>query len=134
LFQDKLDFVFKYDFDRKEEVIWNKRPSKGEKSIYVPTTPGWGTGQAFAVIGFFANPNQSGHILLLAGSNAVATEAAGQMASDTELMSRILKDAGFDPRQDQLQFEILLRVETIASSLDRFNVIACHRLGVSVPR
>jgi hypothetical protein len=134
LFQDKLDFVFKYDLDRKEEVIWNKRPFKAEESIYVPTTPGWGTGQAFAVIGFFANPNQSGHILLLAGSNAVATEAAGQMASDAELMSRILKDAGLDPRQPQLQFEILLRVETIASSLDRFNVIACHRLGVSVPR
>jgi hypothetical protein len=87
LFQDKLDFVSKYDLDRKEEVIWNKRPSKAEEGMYVPTTPGWGTGQAFAVIGFFANPNLSGHILLLAGSNAVATEAAGQMASDAELMA-----------------------------------------------
>jgi hypothetical protein len=129
LFEDKLDFVFKYDLNRKEEVVWNTRPSKAEANMYIPTAPGWGTGEAFAMIGFFANPNQTGHILLIAGSNAVATEAAGKMAVDTELMSRILKDAGFDPHQNQLQFEILLRIDTIASSLARFNVVACHRLG-----
>jgi hypothetical protein len=134
LFNDKLDFIFKYDLDRKEEVVWNTRPSETEAKIYVPTTPGWGTGQAFAVIGFLANPNQTGHVLLLEGSNAVATEAAGQMATDVELMSRVLKGAGLDPHEDQLQFEILLRVDTIASSLDRFNVIACHRLGAGKVR
>jgi hypothetical protein len=110
------------------EIVYNRRAENGETSVYIPTMPGWGTGEAFAIIALLTNENQTGHILMLAGSNSVATAAAtgwpqtwiplrgcfGNMVS----MCMIPKG----------QFEFLLRVNTMASSLNTFQVAACHRL------
>jgi hypothetical protein len=133
LFQDQLDFEFRYDAKLGEEIIFNKQPAMGESTIYVPTVPGWGTGEAFAILALLVNPNQSSHIMILAGSNAAATEAAGKLVTDTELVSRTLKEHKLDPYDPHVQFEMLLRVTTVASSLNTFNIVACHRLS-SMPR
>jgi hypothetical protein len=133
LFQDQLDFEFRYDAALREEVIYNKQPAAGENAIYAPTAPGWGTGQAFAIVALLVNPNQSSHIMILAGSNAAATEAAGKLVTDMELVSRTLKTHQLNPYDPHVQFEMLLRVTTVASSLNTFDVIACHRLS-TLPR
>jgi len=129
LFQSVLDFEFRYDPDRHEEVIRNKRPAPGEAAVYAPTTPGWGSGQAYAIAAFLANPNQSGHVMILSGSNAAATEAAGKFVTNPQLVAQTLKAHGLDPYDEQLQFELLLRVTTIATSLNTFDIIGCHRLS-----
>lgn len=129
LFQDRLDFYFKYDPERRGELIYNRNAEHGEPSVYVPTAPGWGTGQAFAIIGLLANQNQTGHILILAGSNAVATEAAYRLATDVDSIGRVLEEHGVNAYDPKAQFEILLRVNTMASSLSTFDVVACHRLS-----
>jgi len=129
LFQDRLDFYFGYDPVRHNEVIYNRRVDRGEAAVYVPTPPGGG-GQAFAVIGLLANQNQMGHILILAGTNATATEAAGKVVTDGEFIVRILQEHGIDVHDRTVQFEILLRVNnTMAPSLSTFDVVACHRLS-----
>jgi hypothetical protein len=131
LFQDRLDFYFKYDPARHEEVVYNRRAEHGETSVYVPTIPGWGTGQAFAIIGLLANQNQTGHILILAGSNSVATEAAYRIVTDVDSISQVLQEHGVNVYDRNVQFEILLRVNTMASSLNSFDVVDCHRLSES---
>jgi hypothetical protein len=131
LFQDRLDFYFKYDPARHEDVVYNRRAGHGETSVYVPTIPGWGTGQAFAIIGLLANQNQTGHILILAGSNSVATEAADRLVTDVDSIARVLQEHGVNVYDRKVQFEILLRVNTMASSLNTFDVVACHRLSGS---
>lgn len=128
LFQDRLDFYFTYDPARHEEIINNRHAEHGETSVYVPTTPGWGTGQAFAIIGLLTNPNQTGHVLILAGSNSAATGAAYRLVTDMDSISRVLQEHGVDVHDPKTQFEILLRVNTMASSLNNFDVVACHRL------
>jgi hypothetical protein len=129
LFQEYLDFEFQWDPERKEEVIRNKRPSSGEVPIYAPTVPGWGTGQAYAIAAFLANPNQAGRVMILSGSNAAATEATGKFVTNPPLVAQTLKSHGFDPSDEHLQFELLLRVTTVATSLNTFDIIACHRLS-----
>lgn len=129
LFQDRLDFYFTYDPTRHEEIINNRHVEQGESSAYVPTTPGWGTGQAFAIVGLLDNPNQTGHVLVLAGSNSVATQAAYRLVTDMDSIDRVLQQSGIDRDDRTAQFEILLRVNTMASSLDNFEVAACHRLS-----
>jgi hypothetical protein len=128
LFQDRLDFYFTYDPTRREEIINNRRVEHGEASVYIPTAPGWGTGQAFAIIGLLENPNQTGHVLILAGSNSVATEAAYRLVADVDSIDRVLQEHNIDIYDRKAQFEILLRVNTMASSLDTFEVVACHHL------
>jgi hypothetical protein len=126
LFQDQLDFNLVYDEAMKQEIVRDNHPQAGESPIYVPTAQGWGTGKAYAIIAFLANPNQSGHVLLLGGSNAEATEAAGKLAVNLDLLSRTLKKYGIDPNGPPHHFEILLRVDTMAGSSKTFEIIACH--------
>jgi hypothetical protein len=134
LYQSQLDFEFAYDAELKEEVIRSKRPARGEAAVYAPTIPGWGTGQAYAIAAFVTNPNQSGRVMILSGSNAAATEAAGKFITDARLVARTLTTHGLDPYDDQLQFELLFRVSTVATSLNTFDVIACHRLSAVAAR
>ncbi len=129
LFQDQLDFAFAFDEEKKAEFVRNKRPRTGEQARYVPTANGWDTGQAYAIIALTANPNQSGQVLILAGSNAEGTEAAGKLATDAKLLSRILEEHGIHPGGPPRHFEILLRVSTMAGSSNTFQVLAIHALA-----
>jgi hypothetical protein len=128
LFQDQLDFQFFYDTSTSQEMIRNRKRLKGEPAIYNPSARGWGTGQAYGLISFTANPNQTGHVLLMAGSSAEATEAAGRLALDREAMVRTLKANGISPADTAVPFQILLRVETMAGSPNSFAVEAFHKL------
>jgi hypothetical protein len=132
LFQDQLDFNFEFDSVRKAEFVRNKHPRNGEASVYVPTAEGWGTGQAYAIIALVNNATQGGKVLLLAGSNAEATEAAGRLVTNVDLFSGTLRSHGIDPRGSARRFEILLRVSTMAGSPNLFEMIACHQLPANV--
>jgi hypothetical protein len=128
LFQDQMDFDFIYDASLRQEVIRNKHPRKGELSAYVPTARGFDTGQAFAAIAFVGNPSQNGHVLVLAGTNAEGTEAAGKLVSNLDLLSRSLRRCGIDPAGPAVRFELLLEVHTMAGSPNTFEVAACHQI------
>jgi hypothetical protein len=128
LFEDQLDFVFEYDQAGKQEIIRNRRPGRNEPAAYIPTARGFGTGNAYGIIGFVGNPGQAGEALLLAGSNAEATEAAGRLATNLSLLASILKNCGVDPQGVPRHFEVLLRVTTMAGSANTFDVVACHSL------
>ena len=128
LYQDPADFDFVYDEGLKQEVVRNKHAQKGELPLYVPTAKGWGTGQAYAIVAFMRNPGQIGHVLLLAGTNAESTEAAGKFATDVDLLSGTLRKYGIDPNGSVRHFEVLLEVRTMAGSPSALAVIACHAL------
>jgi hypothetical protein len=128
LFDEELDFRFEYDEEMKSEIIRNVSVRSGEADRYVATAQGWDTGQAYAVVAFVANPGQSGQILLVAGSNAEATEAAGKLITNLSLVSDLLKRHGIDPSGPPQHFEALLRVATMAGTSNTFEVIAFHKL------
>jgi hypothetical protein len=129
LFQNQLDLTFEFDETRKSEFIRNRRPLNGESPEYIPTAAGWDTGQAYGIIALVGNPNQTGQVLILAGSNAEATEAAGKMATNTKLLAQTLRNHGIDPKGPPRHFEILLQVSTMAGSSNTFDVIAFHSLA-----
>ncbi len=129
LFQDQLDFSFAFDSVRRSEFIREKNRGKGEERHYLPTAEGWETGHAYAIIALVANPNQSGTVLLIAGSNAEATEAAGKLATNPDQMAQTLKGSGINPGGHLRHFEILLQVSTMAGSPNTFQVIACRPLS-----
>jgi len=128
LFDDQLDFTFEFDAARKSEFIRNRRPHAGEDAVYVPTAEGWGTGQAYAIVAFMPNPQQNGYVLVLAGSNAEATEAAGKLALNADALAPALRAAAIDAGGPAQAFEVLLRVSTMAGSPYISEVVVCHRL------
>ena len=131
LFQDQLDFDFVRDPKLNREIIRNKKVQQGEQPLYIATAGGWDTGDAFAIIALLPNPNQAGRVLLLAGTNAEATEAAGKFISNSAEVARSLEAHGIDPKGPACNFEILLHVRTMAGSSQTLEVLAFHRLAAN---
>ncbi|PYT95316.1 MAG: hypothetical protein DMG38_27535 [Acidobacteria bacterium] len=129
LFSDELDFRFVFDKDSRQEIIRNVHPRQHELTSYIPTAPGWATGQSFALIAFVKNPDQNGHVLLLAGENREGTEAAGRLVTDLARLSDVLQKCGVPPSGPLRQFELLLHLNMMAGSPNNVDVVACHILS-----
>jgi hypothetical protein len=128
LFDNELDFTFAVDKATKQEIVLNTHPHPDELPTYVPTALGWATGQSFAIIALVQNPDQNGSVLLLAGANGEGTEAAGRLATDPVRLAPILKGCGINPEGPLQDFELLLRLNTMAGSPSNIDLVACHIL------
>jgi hypothetical protein len=132
-FSDQLNFRFVYDKNSGQEIIRNIHPRSIEQPQYVPTGLGWATGQSYAIVALVRNPDQNGHVLLVAGANAEGTEAAGKLVTDLPRLSTALRNCGISPSAPQPYFELLLRLNMMAGSPTSLNVEACRNLtGSSV--
>jgi hypothetical protein len=128
LFSDQLDFRFEFDKSSRSEIIRNFHPRPGEQPLYVPTAPGWATGDSYSIIALVRNPDQSGQVLLLAGANAEGTEAAGKFITDLPRLSTELRKCGFAPSGPLPHFEMLLHLNTMAGTPNNIDLVACHIL------
>ena len=128
LFNDQLDFRFVFDKNTGQEIVANVHPQPNELREYIPTAQGWATGRSFAVIAFVQNPDQNGHVLLLAGADGEGTEAAGKLVTDLPRLASVLKNCAGSPSGTIQHFEILLQLNTMAGTPSNVSVGACHLL------
>ena len=128
LFSDQLDFRFVFDKSSGSEFIRNFHPRPNEQPQYVPTAPGWATGDSYAILALVRNPDQSGHVLLLAGANGEGTAAAGKFATDLPRLSTELRKCGIAPSDPIRHFEMLLHLNTMAGTPNNIDLVACHIL------
>ena len=128
LFNEQLDFSFKYDDDRKGEIIVNRHPRAGELPVYVPTVRRGAFGDAFAIAAFLQNPRQKGNVLIFAGSTGEATFEAGRLMTDFPALNETLRRGGISASDARQHFEMLLRLNTIGGSTHNSEVLAVHRL------
>jgi hypothetical protein len=127
LFTEQLDFAFDYDNELKTEFLRNNHPRSGESPRYIPTALGGATGRTFGIIAFIRNPNHSGHILLVAGTTAEATEAGMKLVSRPEFSAVLRRDRTTDSGPPR-HFEVLLSVEEMAGAPARSEIMAVHTL------
>jgi hypothetical protein len=131
LFGDQLDFRFVFDPKAKTEFIRNEHPRPQEASAYVPTAPGWQTGQTFATVALVKNPDQVGQVLLVAGATGEGTAAAGRFITDTARMNATLKECGVRNSGEVQHWQLLLQLNAMAGAPSNVDVIACHLLDGS---
>jgi hypothetical protein len=124
LWERQLDFWIEWDSALQKMVCRNKSPRPGEPPVYMPTAGSYATGESYAVLAFLPNPNQSGHILLIAGTTSEGTQIAGQFVTNVDSFGKVLAKAGIDPRGPARPFQVLLRLTAIAGSPGRFEVIS----------
>jgi hypothetical protein len=129
LFADQLDFAFDYDNGLKTEFLRNNHPRPGELPRYIPTAPGGATGRTFGIIGFIRNPNHSGHILIIAGTTAEATEAGAELVTNQAAFSTLLHRNGISESGPPRHFEILLSVDAMAAAPAKSAIVAVHTLA-----
>jgi hypothetical protein len=128
LFGDQLDFRFEFDKSARSEFIRNFHPRSNEQRQYIPTAPGWGTGDSYSIIALVKNPDQSGQVLLLAGANEEGTEAAGRFVTDLPRLSTELRKCGITSSGPLQHFEMLLHLNTMAGTPNNIDLVACHIL------
>jgi hypothetical protein len=133
MFSDQLDFRFVFDANTGKEYILNAHPRPREQPAYVATAPGWATGQSYAIVALLQNPDSSGRVLLLAGANAEGTEAAGKLVTNRARLIQALNQCALQHSRVATNFEMLLRLDTMAGSPSHVDVVACHVLGSGVP-
>lgn len=127
-YNDRLDFRFVFDQSTGQEIVENRHPRSGESAKYVPTALGFATGQSFAVASYLRNPDHLGHVLLIAGADAEGTEAVADLMTDSAGLMAVMSRCGLPHTSPVPNFQLLLRLSTMAGSPAHSDVIACHQL------
>ena len=104
LFESHMNFVTQFSTDGPITVL-NRAPMKGEQAVYTQTDS-----TQYCVISYQPNPDHNGVVLLIEGTNAEATEAAGDfLLSDDQLSAfrELLHGEKFP------YFDVLLKVSSV---------------------
>ncbi len=130
LFSETLNF--QYDWDQARRGLFrNRSPRAGEQAVYSMSTNPGEKGEAYAVVAFVPNVNGEGHVLLVAGTSAEGTEAAGEFITDDTRAAAAIKAIGIDPAGPPRHFEILLGAKAIAGSASQSTILASRLISDS---
>lgn len=130
VFNETLNFQFDWDQARRG-LFRNRSPRAGEHSVYSMRTNPGEKGEAYAVVAFVPNVNGQGNVLLISGTTAEGTEAAGEFITDDIRASAALRAIGIDPAGPCRHFEILLEAKTIAGSASQSTILASRVISDS---
>jgi hypothetical protein len=93
------------------------------------TTNAGDSGKAYALVALVPNVNGNGHALLVGGTTAEGTEAAGDFITDDTRTVAALKSLGIDPAGSPRYFEFLLEVKAIAGSGSQSTILASRLIS-----
>lgn len=120
LFTDQMNFLVKYDANLDQSFVVNLHPRAGELAVYAqPANPYASLG--YSVIAYLPNPSRTGNALIIEGTNAEATNAAGDFMTSERAMSNFLKKL---PGNRIPFFEILLRTTRMSGTPLHAEVVA----------
>jgi hypothetical protein len=104
LFESHMNFVAQFSTDGPITVL-NRAPIKGEQAVYTQTDS-----TQYCVVSYQPNPDHSGVFLLIEGTNAEATEAAGDFLLSDDQLSNFRKLLHGDKFP---YFDVLLKVSSV---------------------
>lgn len=135
LFEKLQNFSFEYNKTPPRPInkshIRNKSPQGKEEPYYLTGGKDGTTDDAYAVIAFLPNLSQDGKVLIIEGTNAEATEGAGELIAKPDFSNKLRIFLKMDPKQRSWPyFELLLRTNTLGGTTKEITYIT-HRF---IPR
>jgi len=120
LFTDQMNFLVKYDSHLDQSFVVNLHPRAGEQAQYVqPANPYASLG--YSVIAYLPNPSRTANALIVEGTNAEATAAAGDFITSEDAMENFFKRL---PGDKIPYFEILLKTTRVSGTPFHADVVA----------
>lgn len=112
LFCDQMNFTITYDPNLNQSFVKNLKPQPGEQPMYAaPTNPYASIG--YSVIAYLPNPSRTANVLIIEGTDAQATDGAGEFVTSERTMESFLKRL----HTKQIPyFEILLRTTRLSGT------------------
>jgi hypothetical protein len=132
LFDKLQNFSFTYNPSPHRPLnkthILNKSPQGKEETDYLTGGKDGTTDDAYAVIAFLPNLNQAGNVLIIEGTNAEATEGAGEFIAKPDFSQKLRSFLGIQSTEKPWPyFELLLRTNTLGGTTKETTFIA-HRI------
>jgi hypothetical protein len=104
LFEGRMNFSVNFDNDGSIAVV-NRAPATGEQPMYTQSNS-----VQYCVVGYLPNPSHNGQVLLIEGTGAEATEAAGNFLLSENQLSSFKKTLHVERLP---YFEVLLKVSSV---------------------
>ncbi|HEV2484910.1 MAG TPA: hypothetical protein VGT08_05205 [Terracidiphilus sp.] len=101
LFDNRMNFITEFD----SPMVVNRTPVKGEQATYLPTDA-----DGYCIIAYMPNSDHSGMVMLIEGTNAEATEAAGDFLFSEDQLSGFMKMLHVN---ELPPFQVLLKVSAV---------------------
>lgn len=95
---------------KDELAIRNVHPGRGEPTLFFPTDPSHPLDEDYAIVALEQGLNSARHIMILAGTTTIGTQAAVEYVCENDSVKELLRSLGRDG-QDIKPFEALLRIK-----------------------
>ena len=121
LFASQLNFDIQYGSSQTHPYILNRTPIQGEKRTYTEEPD---TAVGYSIVSFLPALSQNGSVLILAGTDSRATDAAGEFVTSDARLSEFRRQIG---QKEFPYFEVLLKTSTLRAT-PIGSVIVAYRL------
>jgi hypothetical protein len=134
LFEPELNFVLEEDRHTGKYVFRNKAPLPGEQALYSPSSGGAAHMDTYADIALLPNLAGTGHVLMLAGIDMTATEAAGELVASQDfpdVLNRMLRSRSGQPPAPYI--EILVQEKAVGGTAQGSKIVGYRLLAGQKP-
>lgn len=129
LFEPQLNFYLEENHLTRRFEFHNRAPVAGEKTVYVASDEGPTGGDTYADIALLPNLGGTGHVLILAGIDMAAAEAAGELVTSAEFQTTLARMLSVrSVRSANSLFEILIQTTAIRGTPGGSKILAYRLL------
>lgn len=121
LFEEQLNFRLAFDPQHNGAFVTNLHPQRGEMPSYAAWTDANDLTTGYCVVGYLPNPNRTGNVIMLAGTDSDTTNAAAEFLTSEASLAKFrntLKVKSFP------HFEVLLKTSRVSNTSLNTEVIA----------
>ncbi|HUO28737.1 MAG TPA: hypothetical protein VMU80_05955 [Bryobacteraceae bacterium] len=133
LFEPQLNFALEEDQATRQYRFRNKTPLPGEQATYQPSAGSAASADTYADIALLPNLAGNGYVLILAGIDMAATEAAGELVASQDfpdILAGLLRSKGRPPAS---YLEILVHEKLVGGAAEGSKIIAYRVLSGPKP-
>jgi hypothetical protein len=127
LYEDKLNF--RCDVEPNGRICFrNKAARPGEQDIF-PNEDDNAHHRTYARVAFLPKTSDASATLLIAGTTAQSTQAAGEFVTDPDELLTVFRKMGIDPHGTPRFFELLIRSNNFVGGAILREVVAVRTVG-----
>jgi len=134
LFEPQLNFALEEDHETGKYFFRNKAPLPGELASYGPSSGSGAGPDTYADIALLPNLAGTGYVLILAGIDMAATEAAGELVASQDfpdVLSLKLRSRSSQPPAQYI--EMLVQEKAVGGTAQGSRIVGCRLLAGQKP-
>jgi hypothetical protein len=120
LFEDRMAFQTEYHETPPSMRFVNRSPLDREPHAFEAEWRRYG----YCRVTYVPNPNHTGNVLLITGSDVISTEAGGRYVTSEDSLRELRQKLAIKANDPIPHFEVLLRTQVVNNTVPWFDVIA----------